>query len=95
MKCDFKEMENEMDSLAANMSSISNFSEQISSTLHVSYYTKNNFTVDRASTFLYKFPGHTTEVDAAVVGAFNTKKTSIPLPTASHFEEEPGGRQLR
>jgi hypothetical protein len=39
MKSDFKKMEDEMDLLAANMESITSFSEQISCTLQVGLYS--------------------------------------------------------
>lgn len=35
MKTDFRKMENEMESLTANMNSVTHFSNQISSTLQV------------------------------------------------------------
>jgi len=91
MKCDFKEMENEMDLLAANMGSIANFSEQISVTLHVC----NQLVVKLISKIFNPILGYQAKINSAVVCAFDVEKAAISLSAAPHFEEKSGRRQLQ
>ncbi|XP_012224448.1 vacuolar protein sorting-associated protein 51 homolog [Linepithema humile] len=62
MKTDFKEMENSMDLLAANMDSITSFSEKISSTLHGTRQQiaklSSVHTLLKKLQFLFKLPGN-------------------------------------